>query len=156
MNFDYIPPAPVTNAQYTDLQAESVTLTWKNPSDEDFDGVVITYGSNTVLVGKTETSKTFTGLSSNTSYTFEIRAKDKANNLSSVVSIDATTLTSPKATSVKAANFSTGTILVTWTDASNPNVTGYEVYIDDTLAQTVNTGVEKCYITGKLSDKLTA
>ncbi|MDD7014157.1 MAG: fibronectin type III domain-containing protein [Spirochaetales bacterium] len=149
MNFDYIPLAPVTNAQYTDLQAESVTLTWKNPSDEDFDGVVITYGSNTVLVGKTETSKTFTGLSSNTSYTFEIRAKDKANNLSSVVSIDATTLTSPKATSVKAANFSTGTILVTWTDASNPNVTGYEVYIDDTLAQTVNTGVEKCYITGK-------
>lgn len=84
---DTTPPGVVSNLDASAGNGQ-VSLTWSNPSDSDFDYVSITYkgGSTTSSSG----SKTITGLTNGTPYTFTVVAFDNSGNGSSSSSVTAT------------------------------------------------------------------
>ena len=86
---DAIPPGEVS-----DLSASvgdgQVTLSWTNPSDSDFVSTTIFVTPGTYTTTLTGTSKTITGLTNGTIYTFTIKTKDASGNESTGVSISAT------------------------------------------------------------------
>jgi formylglycine-generating enzyme required for sulfatase activity len=90
---DTSPPRNVTDLCGTGENL-AVSLEWKNPGNADFQDAVVSY----VLEGKTlslivtgtagEASRvTIGGLSSNTSYTFTVKARDTSGNAASGVSV---------------------------------------------------------------------
>jgi len=86
---------PVAVANVTNLTATpddtSVTLSWTAPADAAFSSVEISAPSlSTVTVAKGTNSKAISGLSNGTAYTFTVKTKDTAGNLSSGVSATAT------------------------------------------------------------------
>jgi chitodextrinase len=89
---DTTPPANVTGlSAVPDYQ--QVTLTWTGPGDADFDHVEITWtpnGSTPVTVTAGTQTKTVTGLTSNTLYTFTVKAVDNTGNKSAGVTGTAT------------------------------------------------------------------
>ncbi|SMD32479.1 Fibronectin type III domain-containing protein [Reichenbachiella faecimaris] len=84
---DITPPGSVSGLSATTGNGQ-VSLSWTNPSDSDFDHVSISYngGSTTSTSG----SKTITGLTNGTSYTFTVVAYDNSGNASSSKSVSAT------------------------------------------------------------------
>ena len=89
---DNTAPAEVSNLSASASDA-SVSLSWSNPTDADFDHVIITYNGNTLTTSST--SKTITGLTNGTSYTFLVQTVDNSGNVSQGSSVSAT----PKSTS---------------------------------------------------------
>ena len=84
---DTIPPGSVNNLSASAGNGQ-VSLSWSNPSDPDFDYVSISYnGGNTT---STSGSKTITGLTNGTSYTFTVIVYDDSGNASSSQSVSAT------------------------------------------------------------------
>lgn len=84
---DTNPPGPVSNLAAVAGNGQ-VTLSWNNPSDADFDHVQINYGSTTVTTSAE--SRTITGLSNGTTYSFSLVAFDASGNGSSAQSVNAT------------------------------------------------------------------
>ena len=114
-SFDFTAPSNITDLTSTYDECEkTITLTWTNPTDEDFDHVEISYTSTADSLESdrsetesvTGTEKTFENIDgTKTSYTFNFKSLDKAGNTSSVssltvtvgtfVKIAATTITGP-------------------------------------------------------------
>lgn len=84
---DTSPPGPVTSLSAT-AGNNQVSLSWSNPSDADFDHVVISYGGSSTTTSSS--SKTISGLTNGTSYTFTVVAYDQSGNASSSKSVTAT------------------------------------------------------------------
>jgi len=84
---DTTPPADVSNLKATPSDG-SVSLSWTNPQDNDFNHVVISYsgGSQTTSA----TSANITGLTNGNSYTFTVVAYDNTGNASQGVSVTST------------------------------------------------------------------
>jgi hypothetical protein len=103
---DTTPPVDVSSLNGTPGDGQ-VTLTWTNPADADLDHVEITWtpdGISPVSVPKGTLTKTITGLTNGTAYTFTVKAVDTAGNKSGGVSSAALTPLAP-----------TGNITVTFT-----------------------------------------
>ncbi len=89
---DTTPPGPVSTVTVTGATASSLTLTWVNPGDADFAGVMIrravgstppaTPASGTLVVNKDApaTSHTDTGLNASTQYSYALFARDEVPN----------------------------------------------------------------------------
>lgn len=78
---DTTPPTAPTNLVSTGVTSATVKLSWGAATDNiGVTGYVIYYGSNSVNV--TGTTATVSNLSSNTSYTFTVKAVDGSGNLS--------------------------------------------------------------------------
>jgi uncharacterized protein YjdB len=92
---DIAPPPDVTGAAAIVASATSVTLSWTNPTVADFDHVEISSPSfaTTVVVAKTDSTYTFTGLTTGTSYSFTIKAVDTTKLASAGVTVNATPAT---------------------------------------------------------------
>ena len=83
-------------AAVTDLKAVSddkqITLSWKNPADEDFEKVVIQYASHELSVmgsPNMAASQTITvGLANGVNYTFTLIAYDKGGNASAAATVN--------------------------------------------------------------------
>jgi len=80
-------PDTTAPQEVTDLTAEAgnaqAVLSWKNPSDSDFEGVKITAnGIEEKTITKDKTSETITGLTNGTEYTFTVKTYDTAGNIS--------------------------------------------------------------------------
>jgi uncharacterized Fe-S center protein len=82
-NVDTIPPAEVSNLNGIPGDGQ-VTLTWTDPTDNDFSKVEITYSPNgsTVEVAKGAQTGTVTGLTNGTAYTFTVKTIDTSGNKS--------------------------------------------------------------------------
>jgi hypothetical protein len=81
---DTTPPAQVSGLTATPGNGQ-VTLTWTDPTDTDLASIEITWtpgGTTPQTVAKGTQSKTITGLTNGTPYTFTVKAKDNAGNLS--------------------------------------------------------------------------
>jgi hypothetical protein len=79
---DTMSPASVSGLSGTPGNGQ-VTLTWTDPADADLDHVEITFtpgGTSPVSVLKGTQTKTITGLTNGTSYTFTVKAVDTAGN----------------------------------------------------------------------------
>ncbi len=86
---DTTAPGNVSNLSVSAGDGE-VTLSWSNPSDSDFASNTITASPGSYTTTLTGTSKTITGLTNNTEYTFTFKAKDETGNVSSGVTIKST------------------------------------------------------------------
>lgn len=97
---DTTPPAEVTNLQATSA-VNSVTLTWVDPTDADYDHVEITFIptvtgiTQPVTVAKGTITKKISGLINSVAYTFTVKTVDKSGNKSTGTTRQATPIAPP-------------------------------------------------------------
>ena len=118
-------------------------LSWTNPSDSDFSGVELSMNpatsslSNSIIIPKDSKSFSISGLTNGTEYTFTVKSVDTSGNKSggvtkSVTVEDTSDKTPPaEVTELKALNRD-GSVLLTWQDAKDEDIYGYEVTWDKT------------------------
>lgn len=147
---DITPPAAPTGVSIDEhgITQNSVIVRWMAPADDDVLGykVYVNDGNNdkiTYVNGAGTTFSTIQGLMAGTTYTVTVTAIDKAGNESAKsdsASIDITDQTLPTAPmNLKASNVKDTTATVTWdASTSNVDITGYEVYLNNTLLDMVN------------------
>jgi uncharacterized Fe-S center protein/chitodextrinase len=131
-NSDKIAPAEITNLTGVPGDGQ-ITLTWTDPTDNDFSKVEITYSPNnaTVDVAKGAQSAIVRGLTNGTPYTFTLKTIDKSGNKSSgVTSIPYTPLganpdddTAPAEVTDLSAIPGNGQIVLNWTDPADNDFT---------------------------------
>lgn len=148
------PTAP-GNLSVSAQTANSVSLTWTASTDNlGVTGYDVYQGSS--LVGSTtSTTYTVTGLAPSSSYSFTVKAKDAAGNVSpasntatvTLGAADTTPPTSPGNLSVTAKTSTSVTL--TWSAATdNVGVTGYDIYQGTVLATSVNGSTLTASISG--------
>ena len=125
-------PGAPTNPTSLAVTASSITLTWTAGT-----GVVDTYevssdgGTNWIDSTSADTSHSFSGLSANTAYTLQVRAKNRAGDSSAASAASVKTLpnapTSPTTSSITATS-----ITLSWT-ASAGGADTYEVSTDGSV-----------------------
>jgi chitodextrinase len=143
---DTVAPSAPANLASPSKTATSVNLTWSASTDNvGVTGYNIYNGSNLAgtTTGASSTSYTVTGLTASTAYSFTVKAKDAANNLSaasgalSVTTNAAPADTTPPSTPANLASPSkTDTsVNLTWSASTdNVGVTGYNIYNGASLA----------------------
>jgi chitodextrinase len=97
---DTTPPAEVTGLAANPGDGRT-TLSWTAPADADFARVEITFspgGAQSITVAKGVQSRTITGLSNGTTYTFTVKAVDASGNTSAGTTTTATPVLSPDTT----------------------------------------------------------
>jgi chitodextrinase len=138
------PTAPVLSASGT--TSSSTNLSWTGATDNvAVTGYDVYQGAT--LLGSTTTATTYsvTGLTASTTYTFTVKAKDAASNISIASNIlSVTTLapdtTAPIAPTLSASGTTSSTTNLSWTGATdNIAVTGYDVYQGATLLGSTTT-----------------
>jgi len=144
---DTIAPTAPTTLAASGTTTTTTTLTWTASTDN----VAVTgynvYQGTTLLGTATSTTYNVTGLTGATTYSFSVKAKDAAGNLSAssnVVSVTTLTpvpdTTAPTAATLSAAGTTSTSTNLSWTGATdNVGVTGYDVYQGTTLKASVTT-----------------
>ena len=100
---DTTPPGAVTGLSVTGTTTTSITLSWTNPGDGDLAGVMIRRAagstppssptSGTLVIQKSGTSHTDSGLSPSTQYAYAVFAYDEVPNYSAGATTTGTTQT---------------------------------------------------------------
>jgi len=134
-----VPTAPTLTT--SNVTISTVDLSWSGATDN----VAVTgynvYKNGTLLTSVTGTTYQATGLTLGTTYSFTVRAKDAAGNVSidsNAASVTPTDTTAPTAPTLTASNATTTTVDLSWTGATdNVAVTGYDVYKDGILLASV-------------------
>ena len=145
-NTDTEAPTTPTDVTLTDITFNSLNISWSASSDN----VGVT-GYNVyvdeVLTAQTSssiTNTTISNLSTNTNYNFTVVAKDLINNRSASATITGKTLEDTQAPTIPAglvvSNETDSSFEVSWQAAIDNNVvTGYEIYVDNSLTATSET-----------------
>ena len=140
-------PTSASNLVASNIATTSLTLTW----DASTDNVGITayevYMNSLLKTTVATTSCSITGLVENTSYSFYIKAKDLAGNVSAnSTTLNATTLqffdiippTIPS--NITNSAKTTSSLTINWSNSSdNIGVTFYDIFVNGVLKTTVNT-----------------
>ncbi|WP_082420557.1 glycosyl hydrolase family 18 protein [Paenibacillus sp. A3] len=145
---DTTPPTAPTSVSASNVTSTSVTLTWTASTDNVGVTGYDVYQGSTLVGSVATTSYTVSGLTPSTSYTFTVKAKDAAGNVSAAsnavtvktngTSNDTTPPTAP--TGVSASNVTSSSVTLAWTASTdNVGVTGYDVYQGGTLVGSVAT-----------------
>jgi len=137
-------PSVPGNLHVTGTTSSSITLAWNASTDNVGVTGYDVYRSTTLAGTATGTSFTVSGLSANTTYSFTIKAKDAAGNVSAASSaVNGTTQSGndTQAPSAPGNLHSNGTgstsVILAWNASTdNVGVTGYDVYRGTTLAGT--------------------
>lgn len=122
---DNIPPTTPTNLQVTAVSPTSVSLSWGPSSDNSGAFFYVIYRNNQVVANASMsvTTATLTGLSSSTTYTFKVRARDYSMNWSGFSNpATATTLpanTPPTAPVLSAPSVGPTHIALSWNPPAN-------------------------------------
>jgi bacillolysin len=142
---DNTPPTAPTALTASGITDVSTNLSWTAATDNIAVTGYNVYNGATLITTVTGTTFTVTGLSASTAYTFSVKAKDAAGNLSdasndAIITTLATDTTSPTAPSALTASGTTATSTnLSWTASTdNVAVTGYNVYNGATLVTTVS------------------
>ncbi|HWR94480.1 MAG TPA: GEVED domain-containing protein [Flavobacterium sp.] len=121
----------------------STNLSWTTATDNIGVTGYNVFQNGVLKTTVTSTSLAVTGLSTSTAYSFYVRAKDAAGNLSTNSNtVNVTTLapsdtTAPTATTVSASGTTTSNTNLSWNAATdNIGVTGYDVYQNGVLKTT--------------------
>jgi len=112
---------------------ESITLSWDNPIDDDFDHVVIKYGigaANITFIGTINPSgTTIDDLSVGVNYIVTIQTVDDANNssegISRIVQLE-DTIAPNEVSNLKAVNYD-GAVLIRYSSPDNEDFSHYEI-----------------------------
>lgn len=159
------PPAVPLNLKVTSVTIDSVSLSWESATDSiDVIGYII-YRDNQLIqgvIGAEEVAYTDIGLMEDTMYTYQVRAVDQAGNISEM-SNTVTARTKPTEEILPPAaplnlridDVTTNSVSLSWEAAiDDVGVTGYHVYRDDQLIQTLS-GTELSYIDTGLMEATT-
>ncbi|XP_063049340.1 uncharacterized protein LOC134443511 [Engraulis encrasicolus] len=112
---------PPTNVEVTDVKADSITLTWVNPVEQQYQFLIIEYKMRqesewtSDTVKKTEETGILSGLKLDTEYEIRVTAVDKLGYASSdaVSAVTAKAVISPP-TNVKVTQVKANSITLTW------------------------------------------
>jgi chitodextrinase len=135
---DTTPPAAVTGLTAV-AEIDQVTLSWTNPTDEDFAHVLITFTPEAasvdqpIMVSRGTTNKLITPLANGTEYTFTIVAVDASGNESSAVETEPVTpgdITPPANVTGQTAEAGNGQITLAWTDPADLDLATIEITFD--------------------------
>lgn len=132
---DKTAPSDVTNLTTSNLSTASVILSWSASTSEDVVGYEI-YNGSTLVTSTANTSYTIIGLLESTQYTFTVKAKDAAGNLSSGISVSITTIdgTAPdNVTGLTVSNVTQTTLTLSWNASLSSDILSYDIYQGDTL-----------------------
>lgn len=151
---DNNPPKVPQNLQVTEKNSSSVTLTWKASKDNKKVVVYEVYQDNTKVGETDKTSYKAEGLKDYTEYSFTVKAKDKAGNVSeasNTVTVKTEDATAPSApANITAAERTRNSIKLTWeASLDNAGVTGYLVYKGGSL---IGETAETSYVVDELKD----
>ncbi|WP_281324451.1 M4 family metallopeptidase [Flavobacterium sp. IMCC34518] len=142
---DNTPPTAPTALTATAVTDVSTVLSWTAATDNIAVTGYNVYNGATLITTVTGSTFTVTGLSASTAYTFTVKAKDAAGNLSdasndATITTLATDATPPTAPSALAASGTTASSTnLSWSSSTdNVAVTGYNVYNGATLVTTVS------------------
>ncbi|GAA4469675.1 hypothetical protein GCM10023189_57080 [Nibrella saemangeumensis] len=139
---DNQPPTAPANLSANAVTSTSLRLTWTASTDNVGVTAYEVYQGTTLLNGNvTSTSFDVTGLRCNTGYSFTVRAKDAAGNLSTgseELSVTTSACADSQAPTVPAnlvaGNVTAAGLTLTWTASTdNVGVSAYEVYQNGTL-----------------------
>ncbi|MCW1147982.1 reprolysin-like metallopeptidase [Flavobacterium lacisediminis] len=139
-----VPSTPTLSASGT--TQTSTNLSWTASTDNVGVTGYNVYRGTTLLTTVTGTTYTATGLTASTAYSFTVRARDAAGNLSvtsntvNVTTLAATTTdtTVPSTPTLSASGTTQTSTNLSWTASTdNVGVTGYNVYRGTTLVTTV-------------------
>jgi len=145
---DSIAPSAPTNLAASGTTQTTTNLTWTAATDNVGVSAYDVYQGTTLKGSVTATSYAVTGLTAATAYTFSVKAKDAAGNVSASSNVaEVTTLatvadtTAPNApTNLTASGTTQTTTNLSWTAATdNVGLTGYDVYQGTTLTGSVIT-----------------
>ncbi|GGM90359.1 hypothetical protein GCM10010106_42390 [Thermopolyspora flexuosa] len=144
---DTTPPSAPGNLRATGTTSTSVSLAWNAATDNVGVTGYDVYRNGTRITTVTGTSHTDTGLSPSTTYTYTVRARDAAGNVSQPSNqISATTqsgggsdTTPPSAPgNLRVTGTTSASVSLAWNAATdNVGVTGYDVYRNGTRITTV-------------------
>ena len=142
---DTTAPSTPTNLTASGTTQTSTNLSWTASTDNVGVTGYNVYRGTTLLTTVTGTTYTATGLTASTAYTFTVRARDAAGNLSAasntanVTTLANTTDTTAPSTPTLSASGTTQTSTnLSWTvSTDNVGVTGYNIYRGTTLLTTV-------------------
>jgi PKD repeat protein len=159
---DNTPPASVTNLANTTFAQTSITWTWTDPADSDFEKVMVYLdGVWKQNVTKGVQSWTATGLVANTEYTIGTRTIDSTGNVNATtVSDPAWTAPLPPAdntppasvTNLANTTFAQTSITWTWTDPADSDFEKVMVYLDGVWKQNVTKGIQSWTATGLVAN----
>jgi hypothetical protein len=147
-NPDVTPPAEVTNLQATPANS-SVTLTWVDPTDADYDHAEITFTptvtgiTQPVTVSKGTRTKVISGLINSVVYTFTVKTVDNSGNKSIGTIIQATPIPPLSVTGKWLNNFSiSGTPFQAYTQLTQngTTLTGTFVFTDGSGFENIGSG----------------
>ncbi len=135
-------PAGLTSSNITQT---TVDLNWNASTDNVGVTGYDVYQGNTIITTVTTTSYQATGLASNTTYSFRVKAKDAAGNESDFsTTTNATTLSEPDTQAptapngLTASNVTQTTVDLNWNASTdNVGVTGYDIYQDAIVIATI-------------------
>ncbi|WP_027378125.1 reprolysin-like metallopeptidase [Kaistella palustris] len=140
------PTAPTLSASGT--TSSTTTLSWSGATDNVGVTGYDIYNGATLLGSTAAASVNVTGLSASTTYTFTVKAKDAAGNVSPASNaVSVTTLantsdtTAPTAPTISASGTTSSSTNLTWSGATdNVGVTGYDIFKNSVLlASTAST-----------------
>ncbi|MBO1101058.1 fibronectin type III domain-containing protein [Enterococcus hirae] len=154
-------PTNPKNLKVNDVSSDSISLSWEAATDNVGVMGYLVYRDNQLIQTVTGADLAYTdnGLMEDTTYTYEVRAVDQAGNVS-VASNAVTARTIMASSSPPAAplnlridDVTTNSVSLSWEEAiDDVGVTGYHVYRDDQLVQTLS-GTDLTYIdTGLMED----
>ncbi|MFD3273684.1 lytic polysaccharide monooxygenase [Paenibacillus dendritiformis] len=157
---DTEPPTAPTGLAVTGTTATSVSFSWNASTDNvGVTGYRIYNGSSLAAsVSGSTLSYTVSGLTSNTSYTFSVRAVDAAGNVSAssntvsattpAVPVDTEAPTAPAGLHVMGTPTASSVSLMWNPSTDNVGVTGYRIYSNGTLVATVSGSTTDYVVTG--------
>lgn len=141
---DTTAPTNVTSLTATEVTQSTVSLSWAPATDNVGVTGYDVYRGATLLTTVTGTTYTATGLNADTAYTFTVRAKDAAGNVSSGTSINVTTAAQPvdttppdNVTQLQATNVTQTGLTLSWLASASGDLKDYRVYQGSTLIETV-------------------
>ncbi|NJO92529.1 MAG: hypothetical protein HC831_28860 [Chloroflexia bacterium] len=140
------PTAP-SNLAATNVATTTLTLNWTASTDNVGVTGYDIYRNGSLLTTTNSTTYNVTGLTGATSYSFYVKAKDAAGNVSAasntinVTTADPNDVEAPTApTNLAASSIGTTTLTLNWTASTdNVGVTGYDVYRNGSLYVSVAT-----------------
>lgn len=140
------PTAP-TNLSASNITETSFTLSWTASTDNIGVTGYDVYQDGSIIGTTTNTNYNVDGLSASTTYTYTVKAKDAAGNVSAASNaLDVTTATAdteaPTApTNLASSDITTSSFTLSWTASTdNVEVAGYDVFQDGSIiGSTANT-----------------
>ncbi|WP_083974501.1 glycosyl hydrolase family 18 protein [Herbidospora daliensis] len=144
---DTTAPSTPGNLQVTGVTSSSVSLSWGSSTDNVGVTGYLIYRGGTLVTTVTGTSYTDTGRSASTAYTYQVRARDAANNQSGLSnSVTGTTsgtggpdTTAPSTPGgLQVTGVTSNSVSLSWNASTdNVGVTGYLIYRGGSLVTTV-------------------